>query len=134
MIVRLTNLQFETLSQWGHAQGLSGCDDACHLLLSMILECYGDPKTQDAVEVRSTNKPKAWNGVRVYSKYVRIPQFRASPRTRALWLWGARQGEPNISAALRALVDLLGEVWDSSRPTEVNVAAFAEAVGLEAAA
>lgn len=134
MIMRLTDKQFETLSQWGHAQGLTSCDDACHLLLSMILECLGDPKTAEAIPRPPNPRAKVWNGVRVYSKHVIIPTFKASPRTRALWLWGARRGEPNIAASLRALVDLLGEVWDPTKSTEVNLATFVEAVGLDVAA
>jgi len=134
MIMRLTDQQFKTLAQWGHAHGIESCDDACHLLLSMILECCGDPKTADAVSKPSDPRAKTWNGVRVYSKYVRIPTFKASPRTRALWLWGARRGEPNIAASLRALVDLLGHTWQPSNTTEANLAAFVDAVGLEQSA
>lgn len=134
MIMRLTDKQFETLSQWGHTQGLTSCDDACHLLLSMILECLGDPKTAEAIPRSPNPRAKVWNGVRVYSKYVRIPTFKSSPRTRALWLWGARRGEPNIAASLRALVDLLGEVWQPSNTTEANLARFVEEVGLEQSA
>jgi hypothetical protein len=100
----------------------------------MLLECTGDPKTRENVSKIANPRPKGWNGVRLYSKYVRIPAFIHSPRTRALWFWGARHGHDNISASFRALVESLPNVWLEGRTTAENVAAFAELAGLDAAA
>jgi len=130
MVVRLTDAQHQMLLNWGRAQGVSSVDDACQLLLAMLLECTGDPKHLGPLPARD-NRPKTWNGVRVYSSYVRISPYTRSAKTRALWAWGAPRGEPNISAALRALIDTLGNLWVTARPMTENVAAFVEAVGLQ---
>lgn len=123
MIVRLTDSQHALLCTWGESQGAASAEEACRLLLAMLLECTGEPASTKALPTLTT-RPQRWNGIRVYRHSVQIPPYQRSRKTRALWSWGARQGHQNISASLRALVDQLGELWDLELPNDKNLQTF----------